>query len=571
MTRSEARHHGDGPTRFPSELGPRTPDAGTLERLVYLRIMLREAQQRAQDRTHTGRHLAAIQLDGACEHAMMLAVGELQQTPAWKFHQNFELLRKSLGDKWQPDGWSGVNRLHGTRTEAQHRGTVPDAAEFSRWSADAERFINSLIAAVFSVDLQTVTTAQAVETASVRTHLMRAEAELREDDFNGSYRSSAEALAEARRLWDAERLDALGTAPSRPPLGQDLAPADLRQVTGRMEDLAAIQPFAPDLGEYVWLRSLKPVNWEHVPIARDEAERALSFVVGWVLRWEAFSHRYTKDRRGRWLQAQRPETTTDRSLEPSIQLLDVRPEERRNRKASFLFRFKLTDVPEDGWAAWLHEYDRQLSEHLRAAGVATVGGVSSFCDRTGIIHVRGVTNQEVSEIVIRAVQHAMSATKSRWQAQLNAVAGSRVELDTVAASFNDAIANIAFEGEPLVVETTASAREVGRGADRRIASTVMMRLRLRGDPSLRHELWKALSKTGELGPSHGAPLLLRDDELHAPADVPVERVREALAAAAREVEALREKERQRRAEDAALAETMAQAARDRLEHQREKN
>jgi hypothetical protein len=78
-------------------------DAGTLERLVYLRQMLRDAQQRAQDRTHTGRHLAAIQLDGVCEHAMMLAVGEIPDTPGKNFHTNFAVLKKAL-PRWSADG-----------------------------------------------------------------------------------------------------------------------------------------------------------------------------------------------------------------------------------------------------------------------------------------------------------------------------------------------------------------------------------------------------------------------------------------------------------------------------------
>jgi hypothetical protein len=52
---------------------------------------------------------------------------------------------------------------------------VPDPVEFSRWAADVERFVNSLVAAVFGVDLQTVATAQAVETEAIREHLERAE------------------------------------------------------------------------------------------------------------------------------------------------------------------------------------------------------------------------------------------------------------------------------------------------------------------------------------------------------------------------------------------------------------
>jgi hypothetical protein len=184
-------------------------NAGTLERLVYLRLMLREAQNRAQDRTHAGRHSAAIQLDGVCEHAMMLAVGHLQETPCRSFHANYDLLKNRLRGAWSADGWSGVNRLHGTRTEAQHRGTVPDPAEFTRWSADAERFVNSLVAAAFDVDLQAVSTAQAVQDAELRTALETAENQLAAGRFKESLTSTSKALKDARRRWSAERTDAV--------------------------------------------------------------------------------------------------------------------------------------------------------------------------------------------------------------------------------------------------------------------------------------------------------------------------------------------------------------------------
>ena len=48
-------------------------DTTTRERLIRLRLLLDEAQGSAGHRTHIGRPLATVMLDGACEYAMGLA------------------------------------------------------------------------------------------------------------------------------------------------------------------------------------------------------------------------------------------------------------------------------------------------------------------------------------------------------------------------------------------------------------------------------------------------------------------------------------------------------------------
>ena len=118
-----------------------------------------------------------------------------------------------------------MTRLHGTRTEAQHRGTVPDAVEFGRWSADTERFINSLVAAAFGPDLQTVGVAQAVRTPEVRSLLETAEEKLWNGNFKDSCQASLEALKTARTRWANERRTALGGSESAPSSMEDIMAA----------------------------------------------------------------------------------------------------------------------------------------------------------------------------------------------------------------------------------------------------------------------------------------------------------------------------------------------------------
>jgi hypothetical protein len=524
--------------------------------------MLREAQQRAQDRTHTGRHLAAIQLDGVCEHAMMLAVGERGGNPGKSFHGNFEFLKNALGG-WPADGWSGVNRLHGTRTEAQHRGTVPDPVEFSRWSADTERFVNSLVAAVFNVDLQTVATGQAVETDAVREHLERAAAELADENFNASYSASMDALKEARQRWNAERSDALGPTAHAPPSMQSITEKHVSQAVARMEELGAIQPFAPDLGEYIWLRKLGQLAWRGGPVTRDDAERAFAFVVGWTLRWEAFSHRYAKDRWDERFRGKKPETTTDADAKPSVRVLNAVPQggSRPGEGMATWVSFKVVDIPDDGAQFWLQELNAQLSAQ---AQTAELGARLLSADNAGIVGAHRVGDEAEAKRIATAIEAAVNLAHDRWQTSLSEVEASYMDLEAIEARFAAAVTNISFEGKPLVVETKASGRLAGSGADRRFAANVAMTLPLESDSVEWHQFWRALHRSG--GPASGGdgPLDLTGRTLVTPATMAPQRLREVLLALVENVEAERQAGRAEQALAEARADAVAEAARAEL-------
>jgi hypothetical protein len=148
-------------------------DASTLERLIELRLLLHNAQEQAQDRSVVGRHSAIILLDGVCEYAMGLASAHLGLPHDRDFHRNLNRLSTHLATDWSKSSWKGVQELHGMRTESQHRGTRADADQIPRWATESERFIASLVAAVFNVELQAVFNAHAVETPSVRAKLSR--------------------------------------------------------------------------------------------------------------------------------------------------------------------------------------------------------------------------------------------------------------------------------------------------------------------------------------------------------------------------------------------------------------
>lgn len=495
--------------------------------------MLREGQQRAQDRTHTGRHLAAIQLDGACEHAMMLCVGELQETPAKTFHGNFDLLKSRLAGRWVADGWSGVNRLHGTRTEAQHRGTVPDPAEFARWSADAERFIKSLVAATFSVELQTVGTATAVESDEVRAELERAEAELNEGQFKESLRLSKHAFELARVKWSVERRDALGPEKPSPMPMQDVTAEDIRQAVERTKDLTEVTPFASDLGEYIWLRSTGKAYWDDAPVTQEDAERAFAFVIGWVLRWEAFSHRYTTDRVGKWRRSLRPHTTRDPSREPHIGSVEVltpaRHSTRDERRAILLLT--LADLPDPGWASWLQAFRKKLSALWNASGLKG----RPWPSERGVVQLEGIAVAEDVASYVELVKTAINTTNEMRRAALAEEPPRAAEQDRVVGEFADVLASIQFDGTSLVESVWAEALPGSEPFEPQ-HFCVAAKLDLSEVGTQKLAFWHALRTTGHLAPGTGGRLDLHDDVLRAPADMAATEVRDALAEAAQTIE-----------------------------------
>lgn len=259
------------------------------QRLLALRLLMLEAQARATDPTLVGRHLSVLLLDGCCERAMEMSARHLGvQKRQANFHRLYETLVSTLAS-WRPTGWKGVSDLHESRNHVQHSGIPVDRDLIPMWATDADRFIRGLIAEAFRVELSAVTLAEAVEDSGLRAHFAGAEGRLVDGDWTGCASASLAGLEDARR-----RL--VSVIPRAPFTPTSTGFTDLdRFVAGAVEpsaDLAEIMPFAPDVGEYLWLRKLGEVLAARGPATADEAQRALVFCLGWVLRYEAFHRRY---------------------------------------------------------------------------------------------------------------------------------------------------------------------------------------------------------------------------------------------------------------------------------------
>lgn len=273
-------------------------EASTAARLVSLRLLLHSSQAAATDQTSAGRLRAVVALDGVCELAIGLASRERnvrlkevegipEQVRRLQGHQSFR--------RWKADGLKGVLELHTARNAAQHEGVSSDTEHVQRWSIETEKFVTALVAVAFDVDLHGVFAADAVETEDLRERLARAESLANGAAILESIKESRAAFELALSRFRSMKRDGGRVLQPEPlnPLGEIPGMSQVRSGIELLQRFLDIATFANDPGEWVWLESVTP----EFPVAGDaltagDAQRALTFALNWVLRYEAFAARY---------------------------------------------------------------------------------------------------------------------------------------------------------------------------------------------------------------------------------------------------------------------------------------
>jgi hypothetical protein len=436
-------------------------DAVTSERLVELRMLLQEALARTGDRSIPGRHAALVLLDGVCEYAMALACNDLgihrKQTD--NFQVTLQHLRNRLGPKWTASGGKGVIDLHDTRNLAQHRGVRVDPAELPRWAVDAEQFVNALVSVTFGVALSELTFASMITHGEVREHLDAAEQALEAGQGMEALRCCMEGFEAARVCWRQERRDAEGSRPMAPMRSKDLTAPDVRHAVKLVEDYAEITPFAADLGEYVWLRSLIRTVEYGAPPTMEESRRAVTFVFSWVLRWEAFSARYTPDRYVTWRESLRPPETGEGHDMPVVIAATVEAEDFGPTGYGLVATLQLADVPNDDQGAWIWDIGRALedAEALQKLGII-VRPPFSTVTREGKVVMRRLPRDVDARALVRLVESAIQAAarlaESRQRAAHTPASPIASEADVQA--YREALATVTFGGVPVFDQVTAT-------------------------------------------------------------------------------------------------------------------
>ena len=318
------------------------------ESLVHLKTLLDQAISGVGTGGRLRTLTAVVLLDAANERAMHIAAhatgAEIRARTT--FEEVAKVIIDSIGDRWPGDRWLAVRQLHRVRNIAQHEGVPADPDMLAGWAAATQQFVRSVVAAVFDVDLDEVTLADAIQAEDVAAHVRDAEVALAAGDAQRAVEAAKAAFDLARQRW-------LGLRP-----GRDIARPPIRWVTGErgsgdrwiegaiqsLADASAVGVFAADPAEYLWFRSVALDR--DVPPNLDEAYRAVGFVFWWVVRWDAFQATFVPDRRAAHLrQSRNVRTDASRASVESVELRGERDEYRAD--------LKIRDVPtEEDFSRW---------------------------------------------------------------------------------------------------------------------------------------------------------------------------------------------------------------------------
>ena len=267
----------------------------TAERLVRLRVLLAGALAAATDQSVTGRHISVIFLDGVSELALHLASDQLDLDVTAKhgFDDVYAMVAGELGVSWNRRSAKGVRELHRARNNLQHHGVLPDADHVPVWAADVDGFVHSLVRAAFGEDLASLTATEAIGDDDLRSRLSAAEAAISQGDFAGALVASKRAVDTAvvrfrsLRGRSASTFNRFGSEVRRLREFQEID-----QALNSLEQFVDIAYLATDPGEWLWLEEVTTHRNLYPEPTAEDARRALSFALSWILRFEAFVARY---------------------------------------------------------------------------------------------------------------------------------------------------------------------------------------------------------------------------------------------------------------------------------------
>ena len=222
----------------------------------------------------------------------------------------------------------------------------------------------------------------------LRERFAQAESSLETDDPVGAVTHALAAFDGARYQWRNQR-----GANGHPTPSSSLAslfsrddPA-LQQAVDQLADFTEVQPFAADMGEYLWLTGLRARLGPEPTIA--EARRVLVFTFEWILRWETFSARHDAAAAQRWRHELRPPRTDQSELGPRLtpsSSVKVVGSARPGSRPFVNVALQLVDAPEANFEPWLAELQTALRASWREAFPDNTL-VNPTADRAGVITI----------------------------------------------------------------------------------------------------------------------------------------------------------------------------------------
>jgi hypothetical protein len=379
-----------------------------------------------------------------------------------------------------------------------------------RWSADAERFIKSLVAVAFGVELREVLVAPAVEDEVLRERLAEAE-EVMDDAPLAAFDASCAAFDRVREKWDEERQRATGYRPLAPFRLHDPTTDHVRRSLETIEDLGATLPFASNPGEYFWFRVVRANRTATGIVSPEEARRAFHFVLDWILRWQSFSTRYAERIMAEWQRTDKPPPRTeDWAAGPVV--LDLRVEPVDNREPSqATLAVQLGNLPDDH-EQWLEAMRAAFKDEATRVYEQGLDLHSHVLTGAGELRIFHFPHEEAEwQLLVEAIQRSLEDAALRFEDARRRTEAWESEKATLLAPYEQLLGRLALEGEPLFGALVADRSPMFDTDTPSFEAEVELLASDTDAASIGHELWVALGNQGAGPPDWSVEVVGRDD------------------------------------------------------------
>ncbi|MFE0433914.1 hypothetical protein ACFW2K_02985 [Streptomyces nigra] len=278
---------------------PLSPE--TVTNLVQLRALLDSADRASISNSYVTRPMAVVLLDAVNERATHFAATYLNLTIPSRagFEQLMEIVKGQLGARWVTGTWPDIRRLHRTRNLVQHEGLEVDQKNIATWAAATASYTRSLVSAIWDININDATLSKAVKHDEIRELLDTAERKIKEGMPSESLTATSAAFDLAYKSWKDHYRRRIPF--HHKPMQRDIVDQKgfkylEKEITEANETSLAVS-LSGDAGEYVWFRDITAHETDMEVATLDEAQRALGFAFGWVIRWEAFQESFIPNRR----------------------------------------------------------------------------------------------------------------------------------------------------------------------------------------------------------------------------------------------------------------------------------
>ncbi|MDX3313969.1 hypothetical protein P1S61_33875 [Streptomyces sp. ME08-AFT2] len=414
---------------------PLSPE--TVTNLVQLRTLLASADQASLSTSLVTRPMAVVLLDAVNERVTHFAATFLNLTIPNKagFEQLMEIVKGNLGGRWTTATWPEIRRLHRTRNLIQHEGLEVDQKNVSVWAAATSSYTRSLVSAVWDVDINEVTLSQAIRDSDIRNLLEESEKEISAGSPFTSLRNSAKAFESAYDSW--RKTYRRRTPFHRKPMSHDIIDTKgfkyLEHEISEVNEAAVAIALSGNPGEYVWFRDITS-HVEDMRIATlDEAQRALGFVFGWVIRWEAFRESFIPNRR---MEREKEKRRVRSSNTPArVYAVSV-----SNSDDRFEIVINLADVPPDQeFDAWRQKLTQLLNKGEETPGrwrVSDSGSIIAWPQKGSEASRRVVENvSNALDQVDSELRHEEERNEKSRNAKKSEAESYKQEFETVRSDF----------------------------------------------------------------------------------------------------------------------------------------